>query len=105
VEPDTVFSEFVEFTIRDQYVGRSEMWRLKKKLVGDSIYVGEKVTYSGCIGAIVKAIYVNGEKVMCPFDSFGISYEVKCRSEAACSHKIQKLYFDQSRRNILFLLK
>lgn len=33
VEPKTVGLDSVELTFKDQYMGRSEMWRLKNSLV------------------------------------------------------------------------
>lgn len=33
VEPETVGLDSVELTFKDQYMGRSEMWRLKNSLV------------------------------------------------------------------------
>lgn len=33
VNPDDVVLESIELTFRDQYMGRSEMWRLKNSLV------------------------------------------------------------------------
>lgn len=34
VPPAEVALDSVELTFKDQYMGRSEMWRLKKSLVG-----------------------------------------------------------------------
>lgn len=38
VEPATVALDSVEVTFKDQYLGRSEMWRLKTILVKDVIF-------------------------------------------------------------------
>jgi len=37
VDPESVALDSVEFTFKDQYLGRSEMWRLKNNLVGISL--------------------------------------------------------------------
>lgn len=49
VEPSTVALDSVEFTFKDQYLGRSEMWRLKKYLTNTCVYVNKIIEYCGSI--------------------------------------------------------
>ncbi|KAJ3193213.1 vacuolar membrane-associated protein iml1, partial [Irineochytrium annulatum] len=59
-----VEAEFVEVSFRDQYIGRSDMWKLKMNLNNTCIYVGKKVTSLG-VRAQVKELVVNGRSVPC----------------------------------------
>lgn len=36
----------LEVTFKDQYISRSDMWRLKKNLVGSCTYLDGKVEFS-----------------------------------------------------------
>ena len=36
----------VELTFKDQYMGRSEMWRVKNNLVGSCVFVNKKIEFS-----------------------------------------------------------
>lgn len=38
VNPDSVALDSVELTFKDQYLGRSEMWRLKNSLVSNKLF-------------------------------------------------------------------
>jgi hypothetical protein len=38
----------VEVVFRDQYVGRSDMWRLQLSLIGSPIYIQKPISFS-CI--------------------------------------------------------
>lgn len=49
VDPAKVALDSVEFTFKDQYLGRSEMWRLKKYLTNTCVYVNKMVEYCGSI--------------------------------------------------------
>ncbi|CAG8443401.1 11453_t:CDS:1 [Ambispora leptoticha] len=62
VDVNSVAAEFIELTFRDQYIGRSDMWRLSTSLCGSWVYVGRKIEFA-CIRAQVKRIYVKGELV------------------------------------------
>lgn len=50
VDPVTVALDSVEITFKDQYMGRSEMWRLKQHLTQTAVYVNKKIEY--CEGSI-----------------------------------------------------
>lgn len=50
IDPDSVALDSVEITFKDQYMGRSEMWRLKQHLTHTCVYLNKKVEY--CEGSI-----------------------------------------------------
>ncbi|GFR17135.1 GATOR complex protein DEPDC5 [Trichonephila clavata] len=52
----------VELTFKDQYLARSEMWRLKNHLINTCLYPEKKIDYFG-IRCQVLEMYILGEKV------------------------------------------
>ncbi|KAF9274064.1 vacuolar membrane-associated protein iml1 [Mortierella alpina] len=62
-DPNKYAAKYVELTFRDQYIGRSDMWRLRTSLVGSCVYETKKIVYLGCIRAQVKEIYVGNQSV------------------------------------------
>uniref|UniRef100_A0A3P9MQK9 GATOR complex protein DEPDC5 n=1 Tax=Oryzias latipes TaxID=8090 RepID=A0A3P9MQK9_ORYLA len=65
---DDVTLDLVELTFKDQYIGRGDMWRLKKSLVSTCAYVTQKVEFAG-IRAQASELWVKGEKVTCGYIS------------------------------------
>ncbi|KIL00075.1 hypothetical protein PAXRUDRAFT_822018 [Paxillus rubicundulus Ve08.2h10] len=63
VDKDSHSADYVEFTFADQYLGRNEMWRLGKHLVGRCVFVDQEISFIGVIVAKVQTIHVNGERV------------------------------------------
>lgn len=62
VDPAKVALDSVEFTFKDQYLGRSEMWRLKKHLTNTCVYVNKIIEYCGsirCQGEQELFVYAN----------------------------------------------
>jgi DEP domain-containing protein 5 len=58
-------AEHVELMFKDQYIGRGDMWRLSRSLIGTCIHVGKEVKMlAGCIKARVQKIYANGKSVI-----------------------------------------
>ncbi|XP_045519612.1 GATOR complex protein Iml1 isoform X2 [Pieris brassicae] len=56
----------VELTFKDQYMGRSEMWRLKNHLVGTCVYLNKKIEYcGGAIRCQVYEMWSQGDRVAC----------------------------------------
>jgi hypothetical protein len=45
VNPENVALDSVELTFKDQYMGRSEMWRLKNSLVRDVMYLKNHIVF------------------------------------------------------------
>ncbi|XP_062870049.1 GATOR1 complex protein DEPDC5 isoform X5 [Trichomycterus rosablanca] len=68
VDPKDVTLDLVDLTFKDQYIGRGDMWRLKKSLVSTCAYVTQKVEFAG-IRAQVSELWVKGEKVTCGYIS------------------------------------
>ncbi|KAG0338314.1 vacuolar membrane-associated protein iml1 [Podila humilis] len=62
-DPSAYAAKYVELTFRDQYVGRSDMWRLRTSLVGTCVYEAKKILFTGCIRVQVKEIYVGNQSV------------------------------------------
>lgn len=72
----------VEFSFRDVYLARSDMWRLVgEELAGKTVYTGQKITFLGSIKLTVKSIHVQSHKV--PTAYFAGTTVPVFRSEAA----------------------
>ncbi|XP_054266200.1 GATOR complex protein Iml1 isoform X3 [Macrosteles quadrilineatus] len=66
VSPDTVALDSVELIFKDQYLGRSEMWRLKKSLVNTCVYLNKKIEFcGGSVRCQVYEMWAMGDKVAC----------------------------------------
>ncbi|XP_065209009.1 GATOR complex protein Iml1 isoform X2 [Planococcus citri] len=66
VDFDSVVLDSVELIFKDQYLGRSEMWRLKKQLVNSCVYYNKKFEfYNKAIRAQVYEMWSQGERVAC----------------------------------------
>ncbi|TCD67635.1 vacuolar membrane-associated protein iml1 [Steccherinum ochraceum] len=63
VDPEKWGADLIELVFQDQYLGRSEMWRLNSHLVGQCAYTHEEISFIGVIVAQVQAIYIGGKKV------------------------------------------
>lgn len=60
----------IEISFRDQYIARSDMWRLATNDLSDScVYKGKKIHFVGSIKAQVRHIYVRGQKVQAAYFS------------------------------------
>ncbi|CAG8578264.1 10125_t:CDS:2 [Paraglomus brasilianum] len=58
-------AEHIELMFKDQYIGRGDMWRLSRSLIGSCVHVGMEVKMlGGCIKARVKKIYGHGEPLL-----------------------------------------
>ncbi|KAL9600361.1 MAG: hypothetical protein Q9219_003211 [cf. Caloplaca sp. 3 TL-2023] len=72
----------VEIGFRDEYLSRSDMWRLVvSELSGKVIHKGQRLAFIGAIKALIKAIYVRGQRVQSAF--FSPSTKPVFRSESA----------------------
>ncbi|XP_043477241.1 GATOR complex protein Iml1 isoform X9 [Leptopilina heterotoma] len=66
VNPDDVALDSVELTFKDQYMGRSEMWRLKNSLVNTCVYTNKKIEFcGGTIRCQVHEMWSQGDRVAC----------------------------------------
>ncbi|KAI4098505.1 MAG: hypothetical protein LQ339_006383 [Xanthoria mediterranea] len=72
----------VEIAFRDEYLSRSDMWRLAvSELAGKVVYKGQRVVFMGTIKVAIKAIYIRGRKV--PSALFTAVTKPVFRSESA----------------------
>lgn len=66
VSPAAVALDSVEITFKDQYMGRSEMWRLKSYLTDTCVYVNKKIEYcGGVIRCQIYEMWSQGDRVSC----------------------------------------
>jgi DEP domain-containing protein 5 len=66
VDPNSVALDSVEITFKDQYMGRSEMWRLKTYLTNTCVYLNKKIEYcEGSIRCQIYEMWSQGERVTC----------------------------------------
>ncbi len=63
MDKDQFSADYVEFVFQDQYLGRNDMWRLGRDLVGQCLYVEQQVSFIGVIAAKVQTLYIDGQKV------------------------------------------
>jgi hypothetical protein len=47
VKRESVTVEFVELSFKDQFISRSDMWRLKQHLVNSCVYLNKTITFAG----------------------------------------------------------
>ncbi|KAB7503203.1 DEP domain-containing protein 5 [Armadillidium nasatum] len=66
VDPKSVALELLELTFKDQYLGRSDMWRLKKSLINTVVYLKKTIEFCNkSIRCQTYEMWVLGEKVAC----------------------------------------
>ncbi|KAJ2847775.1 vacuolar membrane-associated protein iml1, partial [Coemansia brasiliensis] len=66
-ERESIRADFVEIAFRDQYVGRSDMWRLWRNLNHKVVRNNQAANMEGLIRASVRRIYKNGADIACGF--------------------------------------
>ncbi|KAI8613277.1 hypothetical protein BC830DRAFT_1193049 [Chytriomyces sp. MP71] len=62
VEKDAIKADFMELAFKDQYVARSDMWKMKMSLLGTCVYKGKKIQTLG-VRAQVKDLVIAGRDV------------------------------------------
>lgn len=68
MKPESVILDSVELTFRDQYLGRSEMWRLKNSMVNTCVYSDKKMDFCGGYTRVqVHELWKRGKIVSCGF--------------------------------------
>ncbi|KAK9511936.1 hypothetical protein O3M35_000495 [Rhynocoris fuscipes] len=66
VSPESVTLDSVEIIFKDQYMGRSEMWRLKNSLVNTCVYLNKKIEFcGGSVRCQVYEMWAMGDRVAC----------------------------------------
>ncbi|KAJ1832408.1 vacuolar membrane-associated protein iml1 [Coemansia sp. RSA 2711] len=66
-ERELIRADFVEIAFRDQYVGRSDMWRLWRNLAHKVVHNNKVANMEGLIRASVRRIYKDGVDIPCGF--------------------------------------
>ena len=56
-------ADYVEIEIQDQYLGRSDMWRLGKQLQGQCVHVGQQIDFVGTPTGKIRNMYIEGKNV------------------------------------------
>ncbi|KAJ5653664.1 Vacuolar membrane-associated protein iml1 [Penicillium lividum] len=65
VDREQCSASHVDISFRDQYMVRSDMWRLvMSELVNKIVYKGQKIMFMGSIKATVKNIFIREKKVL-----------------------------------------
>ncbi|CAH0554753.1 unnamed protein product [Brassicogethes aeneus] len=66
VNPTDVALDSIELTFKDQYMGRSEMWRLKNCLINSCVYMNKKLEFcGGAVRCQVYEMWAQGDRVAC----------------------------------------
>ncbi|KAI4095827.1 MAG: hypothetical protein LQ344_001381 [Seirophora lacunosa] len=64
LDPDEYAASHVEIAFRDEYLSRSDMWRLVvAELAGKMVSKGQRIAFMGTIKVFIKAIYRDGQRV------------------------------------------
>ncbi|KAJ2690752.1 vacuolar membrane-associated protein iml1, partial [Coemansia spiralis] len=66
-EREAIRADFVEIAFRDQYVGRSDMWRLWRKLSQRVVHNNKATNMEGLIRASVRRIYKGSKEIACGY--------------------------------------
>ncbi|KAF8582674.1 hypothetical protein K439DRAFT_1413077 [Ramaria rubella] len=56
-------ADYIEITFQDQYLGRSDMWRIGQTLQDQCVYSGQEIQFLGSVAGIIRNIYIRGAKV------------------------------------------
>lgn len=65
-DPSTVCLDSVEITFKDQYMGRSEMWRVRNWLTNTCVYINKKLEYcDSSIRCQIYEMWAKGTRVAC----------------------------------------
>nr|XP_026695007.1 GATOR complex protein DEPDC5-like isoform X2 [Ciona intestinalis] len=65
-EPEDVALDLFEVSFKDQYISRSDMWRMKKTFLNSCVYIDQYLPFSG-IRAQVSELWSNSMKVRCGY--------------------------------------
>ena len=66
IDKTSLIADYIVFSFKDQYVGRSHMWSLKNSVSNTCVYNGKRFSELG-IRANIKDIVVKGVSVPCAF--------------------------------------
>jgi hypothetical protein len=81
-DPAASTASHIELSFKDEYLARSDMWRLAVGELGNkTVFKGHKILFMGTIKAQVTSVYVGGHKVQSAF--FSTNTKPIFRSESA----------------------
>ncbi|KZT34721.1 hypothetical protein SISSUDRAFT_1072030 [Sistotremastrum suecicum HHB10207 ss-3] len=63
VDKNEYAADSIEISFKDQYLGRSEMWRFLRFLQGQCVHVNQEIAFLGAVTANIQEIYIGGRKV------------------------------------------
>ena len=75
--------EFVTLNVKDQYLSRSDMWRLRMSLIDTALYVGKRVNFCGNAVRVITRELVDSEGDYRLSGRVGETTKVLFRSESA----------------------
>ncbi|KAL8903516.1 MAG: hypothetical protein Q9207_003874 [Kuettlingeria erythrocarpa] len=82
LDPEECQASHVEIAFRDEYLSRSDMWRLVvSELAGKMVHKGQRIAFMNTIKVVIRAIYLRGQRV--PSALFSSSTKPVFRSESA----------------------
>ncbi|KAI9272610.1 hypothetical protein BY458DRAFT_539708 [Sporodiniella umbellata] len=62
IDPTPVSLDHIELAFKEQYLSRSDMWRLQQSLKGTCAYLEKKILYAGSIKTTVKRLFKDGQE-------------------------------------------
>ncbi|KAI7859494.1 hypothetical protein BDC45DRAFT_216782 [Circinella umbellata] len=64
IDPSEAALDHVELSFKEQYLGRSDMWRLQQSLNGTCVYAEKKILFAGVIKATVRRQFINDQEMV-----------------------------------------
>ena len=90
VKKETVGLESVELLFKEQYLGRSEMWRLKKSLIDSVVFLKKKICFGkDSVRCDVSEMWGRGDRVACGV----ITHDTKVITDNPKQQCMHVLYF------------
>lgn len=63
IDAASVALDYVELSFKEQYLGRSDMWRLQQSLHRTCVYAEKKILFAGVIKATVRRLFSDDTEV------------------------------------------
>ncbi|KAI8141757.1 hypothetical protein BJV82DRAFT_670275 [Fennellomyces sp. T-0311] len=64
IDPSEAALDHVEISFKEQYLGRSDMWRLQQSLNGTCVYAEKKILFAGVIKATIRRQFTNDREML-----------------------------------------
>eukprot|EP00002_Diphylleia_rotans_P026218 TRINITY_DN5217_c0_g1_i1.p1 TRINITY_DN5217_c0_g1~~TRINITY_DN5217_c0_g1_i1.p1 ORF type:complete len:1497 (+),score=312.24 TRINITY_DN5217_c0_g1_i1:47-4537(+) len=75
--------DYLEVTFKDQLIGRDDMYRLQKCIIGKCIHLHQTLSFAG-VRAQVKEILIQGRPVLCGLVTDSTKFTFRSRSTTYC---------------------